>query len=160
MNEPFELLKVTDFDGAERGYVIAKVGTEKLEDTNLWPDLGEARDHVTEANTLALLRQYWPNPNEPEVQELVNDPNFEPLVYEEVEDIADYQELAEQVERGEVRLELNEETGNHWINPEDRPKVRTVKKTELKDPSQPMQRFHAACEAVAHDRLEAAHGNG
>jgi hypothetical protein len=156
VKESFELLKVTDFDDIERGYVVARIGTEKLEDTNLWPELNEARDHVTEANNLALLRQFWPNPNEPEVQDLINDPDFSPLKYHEVEEIADYDELSDLVASGDVQLVLDEETGEHSIHPDDRHKVRTEKRTELIDPSQPMQRFHEACEAVATDRLEAA----
>lgn len=159
-DETFEILTVHNFDGDHQGYVVRKIGTEKLEDTNLWSELGEVREHVTDANNLALLRQYWPNPNEPEVVALIEDPDFFPLEYEEVEDIADYEELGEQVQRNEVRLVLDEDTGAHSIHPNDKHKVRTIKKQELKDPSQPMQRFHKACEAVAQDRLEAARGRG
>lgn len=159
VEETYEVLKVTDIVGNGRGYVVRKIDSERLDSINIWTDLEEVRDYVTDANNRAMLTQFWPDPADPDVTALVNDPDFAPLEFKEEEVIADYEELGRLVEAGEVRLEYDETTGEHKINPEDAAKVPTVKDKVLVDQSQPIQRFHQACESVAWDRLEAARGS-
>lgn len=78
----YVIAKVLTLDDEELGYVVVKEGTSKLEDSNLWLEGEGIEDHVANLNELTLLREFWPDANDPAVQVLINDPAFEPLEYE------------------------------------------------------------------------------
>lgn len=75
-----------DPDGEFVGYAIQKVGTLKLEGSNLYAE-SEKNDllkQIERLNDSFLVRQYWPDGNDPEVQALLDDPTFEPSTETEV----------------------------------------------------------------------------
>lgn len=79
------IAKIATLDDEELGYVVVKEGTAKLEDSNIWVEGEGIEEHVAKLNDLVLLKQHWPDARDPEVTALVNDPEFEPLVYTEQE---------------------------------------------------------------------------
>ncbi len=67
------------------GYAIAKEGIPKLDSINLYSDYNEVADTVAAKNETEQLLAYRPAPNDPEVLELLHDPAWEPVEYEDVE---------------------------------------------------------------------------
>lgn len=86
----YETVKVFDNDGKNFiGYAIRKSGLLKLESVNLY-DAAEFEDisnQVASLNEATALRQFWPSLSDPEVENLLADPDFESVEYEEVETI-------------------------------------------------------------------------
>lgn len=73
-----EIALVYDQKGNFRGYTILKFN--KLGSTNLWPE-GEIEDlkqQIARLNDDSNIKQFWPNTRDPDVQALLNDPNFLP----------------------------------------------------------------------------------
>lgn len=81
----YVIAKILTLDDEELGYVVAKEGTAKLEDSNIWLEGEGVEEHVAKLNDLILLKQHWPDARDPEVVALTNDPAFEPLVFAEQE---------------------------------------------------------------------------
>jgi hypothetical protein len=73
--------------GDTLGYAVKKAGLPKLEGTNLYreDELDEALAYVKSLNEAAELQQFMPRFDDPDVQVLLNDPNFEAVEYEDVE---------------------------------------------------------------------------
>lgn len=75
------------------GVAIHKVGTQKLHDTNIWTEsqsnVEEFRATLERLNDENVLRQFWPNAMDPEVVELVENPDWEPLTLKK-EAVIDY----------------------------------------------------------------------
>lgn len=69
------------------GYVIKKVGLPKLESVNIYTpeEYDEACAQVNYLNEITTLREFWPAPTDPEVEALIDDPEFEPVQYDAVE---------------------------------------------------------------------------
>lgn len=69
------------------GYVIRKVGLPKLESTNIYTTAqkDEAVEDLMDLNRRAMLREFWPVPTDPEVVKLIEDPDFAPVEYDEVD---------------------------------------------------------------------------
>lgn len=81
----YVIAKIATLDDEDLGYVVVKEGTAKLEDSNIWLEGEGIEEHVAKLNDLVLLKEHWPDARNPEVQELVNNPEFEPLVFTEQE---------------------------------------------------------------------------
>ncbi len=87
--QSYEIVKVSTLDGEPIGYAVWRVGTEKFEDTNLWTekDSDALKAHVADQNHRVTLQEHWPDAKDPEVEELINDPEFEPLKFVQVESV-------------------------------------------------------------------------
>lgn len=151
------------------GFVIKRANLPKLEGTNIYaPDeYEEAKEQVRYLNEATALRQFWPMPNEPEVEELLNDPGFEPVEYDmvEVPDL-DNSELTYDMKPGPQIA--TDPTGNPVFG-EDEVKYDDVGKPSInysastifyKKVKAPRQtdvrgRIDRACEIVARNRMEA-----
>lgn len=73
-----EIVLIYDIKGTFRGYTI--LNANKLASTNLWPDaeLKDLQMQIDRLNEGTNIKQFWPNTRDPEVQALLNDPNFMP----------------------------------------------------------------------------------
>jgi hypothetical protein len=82
-------VSIYDLDGSFLGYGIKQEGVDKLLNNNLWTespeDVSDLKAQLSRLNEAVDIRAYWPNVRDPEVQELVNNPNWEPLEYSPVE---------------------------------------------------------------------------
>lgn len=77
--------------GAFLGYGIKDDRAVKLQSANLWKD-GEEQslnDQLRRLNNQVDINKHWPHPQDPDVQKLLNDPNFFPIEYEEAEVVDD-----------------------------------------------------------------------
>lgn len=73
-----EIALVYTTEGEFKGYSI--LNGNKLASSNLWPD-SEFKDLEAQVNRLnedVNIKQFWPSTRDPEVQALLNDPNFMP----------------------------------------------------------------------------------
>lgn len=140
-----EIALVYNADGDFSGYSILK--GNKLASTNLWSegDLADLQAQVARLNESVNIKQYWPNTRDPEVQALLNDPNFMPYdtVMERVVDDANsylvYDETQE-TENGAPVLDL------------ERSVLAYKDKEVAKNPTEVSVRFKRAHEIVARRR--------
>lgn len=146
----YELAVVATQNGLVIGYAIKKTGLPKFESVNIYqPDeVGEARDDIRDLNKRAALREFWPTPDDLEVQALINDPDFCPVEYDEVDTI----------DMENSTLVYDEvpslETGGPSIN---WPASEVVYKKEFQPKrTQEKSRIELASQHVAHARLERA----
>lgn len=80
----YEIVELLDAAENTVGYAIRKEGTLKLDSLNIYApeEYDKLLVEVKNRRERALLTQHWPDPNEPEVQALVEDPNFDPQIQE------------------------------------------------------------------------------
>ena len=151
----YVIVEIRDLDGSNIGFAVHKEGTLKLEDTNIWTteESDQLAEHVGALNNRVELQAHWPNAQDPDVLELIEDPNFEALEYED-QDGVDQGRLYDLVQEGEIRI--TEEDGEQIVDPRDSHLIPTISERVLKDPAQPMNRYRKASEIVARRRLEAS----
>lgn len=79
----YEAVYLHTREGEFVGAAIKKAGTLKLYDTNIWSesqsDVEDFRATLTRLNDENVIRQFWPEAMDPEVVELVEDPEWEKL---------------------------------------------------------------------------------
>lgn len=91
----FEAVAVYDLDGGFIGYGVRKnePGIFKLHTQNLWSetreDVAALQSQLTLLNADVDIRAHWPRYEDPEVQALLADENFEPVQYEPAEVVDD-----------------------------------------------------------------------
>lgn len=163
----YEIVELAQ-DGDLVGYAVRKSGTLRLDSLAIYKpeEFDEIQAVVAKHNEAALIREHWPTPNDPEVQEILNRPDFEPVRYEDVE-VPDLENSEIAYVQG---VAPNEESYNNAIahgsfSPEgyvigtdgqpviDYPNSTIVTKVE----KQPVRvdghsRLDAACEVVARER--------
>ena len=66
------------------GYAIQKVGTMKLESSNIWNptnalDIVDLNLQLKRLNEQSIILSFWPDARDPDVIKLVDDDSFEPL---------------------------------------------------------------------------------
>lgn len=77
-------LALYDLDGNFLAYTIAKTDAQgtllKLHTTNIWAleDSGDLTGQIERLNDQGDILAYWPDVRDPDVQALLNDPNWEP----------------------------------------------------------------------------------
>jgi hypothetical protein len=137
---------------------------KKLQTTNLYLEGEEdkLKEQLERLNQDVDLRLHWPNPKDPEVMQLLNDPDFIPLEYELREVVDD--ETSYYVWK--LEPEVSEETGQYVIDPTTG-QPHMIQGTELdemssvvrykqayvpKRPTDVMWRIKLACEKVARQR--------
>jgi hypothetical protein len=83
----YEAVSVYDLDGNFLGYSIKNEAADKLHNNNLWAeaDVADLQAQLHRLNDQTAVLAYWPDIRDPEVEALLNDENFEPLVLSPVE---------------------------------------------------------------------------
>lgn len=85
----FQTVYVYDADGTFLGLSIYKPGAQKLHTANLWQntpeDTADLARQLERLNDDVDVRAFWPDVRDPEVQALLDDPEFEKLKLSPVE---------------------------------------------------------------------------
>jgi hypothetical protein len=125
------------------GVAIKKAGVLKLDSVNIWgPD--ESLDFQNTFNALndeQELRKFWPDAHDPEVGELVENPDWEPLELHE-EDVPDW--------------DKSTVVDDEWGDIDGEKSTIVYKKALVPDPTEAQQRYYKAQETVARRRLAEA----
>jgi hypothetical protein len=94
----YEIVKVVDEQNDELGWAISKDNMLKLTSIHLYESYLAAKEEVAALNKRALLSNFWPNPEDPEVKAVIDDPDFYSIerMYEQYQDPSyPYQRLYE-----------------------------------------------------------------
>jgi hypothetical protein len=125
------------------GVSIKSVGSDRLQTVNIWTE-GEVEDFkrtLGDLNNESVLRQFWPSAHDPEVGELVENPQWEPLELHE-EEVPDW----------DASTIVDDEFGG--IDTEKSNFVMMV--AMVPDPTEAQNRYYKAQEIVARRRAERA----
>ena len=147
----FNAVGVYDLDGLFIGYSIKEDGSQKLHTANLWTesdeDIKDLQAQLLRLNEAVDIRAYWPDVRDPEVVELLNDVNFQPLKMSpvEVEDLENSKLvwIEEPTEGSPGRLDMG-------------PSIIAFKTVDAPAPSDVKLRIKNACEIVARKRASQA----
>jgi hypothetical protein len=139
----FEAVYLYDRNNQFVGAAIKKVGVLKLDSVNIWTqeEAANFKKTLDGLNDENELRQFWPDAHDPEVGELVENPDWEPLKLEEA-DVPDW-------DNSDI---VEDEFGG--IDGERSTVV--YKKAMVPDPTEAQQRYYKAQEIVARRRLAEA----
>ena len=124
------------------GAAIKKAGVPKLESVNIWTteETEDFKETLSGLNDEDRLRQYWPDAHDPEVGELVENPEWEPLeLHEEQVPDWDQSELVEDEFGGIDTAKSNIVYVKAWVP----------------DPTDAQNRYYKAQETVARHRMNA-----
>ena len=150
----FSAVQVHDLEGKFLGFAILKEGTDRLHSTNVWAeaDADDLRAQLDRLNDQRAVLAFWPDVRDPEVQELVGNPDWEPLALSPVE-IVD--------EEKSVYVWIEEPSEENPFGRADPDLSVVVHKTVMAPaPTDVQQRVKKACEIVARKRAEEAHDQG
>jgi hypothetical protein len=77
----YETLMLYDANGNFLGYTLREEDAKTLHTKNFWPEseVGDFREQINRLNDAQIIRQFWPDLLDPDVQNLINDPTWEPL---------------------------------------------------------------------------------
>ena len=82
-------VSVYNLDGDFLGYSIKDDGANNLHSANLWTespeDVADLQSQLTRLNDSSAILAFWPDVRDSEVQALLDNPDFEPLVLSPVE---------------------------------------------------------------------------
>lgn len=81
----YESCYVYDLSGNQLGWIIRKAGTLGIRGTNIYDNPQELDDQLERLNNDAKIKGHWPSLLDPDVQALIQDPQWEPLEYMEDE---------------------------------------------------------------------------
>jgi hypothetical protein len=139
----FEAVYLYDRNNQFVGAAIKKAGVLKLDSVNIWTqeEAANFKKTLDGLNDENELRQFWPDAHDPEVGELVENPDWEPLKLEEA-DVPDW-------DNSDI---VEDEFGG--IDGERSTVV--YKKAMVPDPTEAQQRYYKAQEIVARRRLAEA----
>src|ERR1044072_4802472 len=87
----YEAVQIHDLEGKFVGYTIKKTGLPKLQSSNIWVE-GEEDDLREQLGRLLAdvdIKQSWPSAKDPEVVALLNDLEFHPIEFEQVDVVDD-----------------------------------------------------------------------
>lgn len=128
------------------GVAIKKAGVPKLQSVNIWSDSSEdVEDFKRTLNGLnneTELRAHWPEAHDPEVAELVEDPEWMPLELHE-EDVPDW--------------DASTIVDDEWGGIDTEASTIVYKKEMVPDPTEAQDRYFKAQEVVARRRLDKVH---
>lgn len=137
---------VFELDGAFLGYAIKEDNNRTLQSTHLYAE-DEGDDltkRLNELNNSQAILNVWPDARDPEVQDLVNDPTFEPIemIEDEVLDEDNSYIVYKKDQEGEDTFEIDHNAS-----------VLRYKTAKIPArPSDVMARTKKACEVVARRR--------
>jgi hypothetical protein len=139
----YEAVYLYDRNNQFIGAAIKKADVPKLESVNIRTqyETGDFKKTLDGLNNEQELRQFWPDAHDPEVGELVENPDWEPLELHE-EDVPDW-------DNSDI---VEDEFGG--IDNERSTIV--FKKAMVPDPTEAQRRYYKAQEIVARKRLAAA----
>jgi hypothetical protein len=101
----YEAVLIYNTLGGHQGYGIRRIGADRLHSVNYYDETG-VTEQLNALNNSEVVKENWPDLNDPEVRLLIDDPDWEPLRFheEEVFDI-DKSELVSDPLTGEVDWE-------------------------------------------------------
>ena len=147
----FEAVGIYTLEGDFWAYGIK--GPNKLQSPNVYfaGEEGQLNDRLNELNAGQDIRSTWPHPQDPDVQELLNDPNFHPIEYTETK-VLD-KENSYLVYFDEMYTEDGKYDERSGDIDESRSVLRYKKAKIPTRPSDMKLRLQDAMEAVARNRL-------
>lgn len=149
----YSAVGVYDLDGQFLGYSIREDGVPRLHTANLWTeDAGDITDlqaQLGRLNDAIDIRAYWPNVRDPEVEALLDDPEFQPLAMSAVEVVDEDNSIRVWIEEPDF------DQGTPGILDVDNSHI-AYKFVDAPAPADVKLRVKNACEIVA--RRRAAHG--
>jgi hypothetical protein len=72
----YDIVKVVNEQNDELGWAISKDNMLKLTSIHLYESYFAVKEEVVELNKRALLSNFWPDPKDPEVKAIIDDPDF------------------------------------------------------------------------------------
>lgn len=139
---------IYDMDGNFLGYSIRQDGVDKLHNNNLWTesadDVADLKAQLARLNDSTAIQAYWPDVRDPEVQTILDDPNFEPLTLSPVEVVDHDSSVFIWIE------EPNDE--NPYGKMDEKASVILYKNEMAPSPVGVQARIKKACEIVARQR--------
>lgn len=148
----YQPVLVYDQEGNFIGHAIKSTSALKLQSTNIYLE-GEQEDlnaQLARLNESVSLKAVWPNPRDPEVIALLDDPKFMPIEYVE-EDVVDDENSYYVYDK-----EPDPETGELGVINREASVIAYKTMMVPARPSDAMERQKGACEAVAKRRAEIA----
>jgi hypothetical protein len=145
----YSAVVVYDLAGAFLGYSIKQDGVDKLLNNNLWSpdDQDDLKLQLKRLNDATDIRNFWPDVRDPEVQALLDDPEFQPLELSPVE-VVD--------EENSVFIWIEEPSEENPFGKMDPDASIIVHKNEMApSPARVQERVKNACEIVARRRAGA-----
>lgn len=108
----YEQALIYDAQGNFRGNVILKNiagGVAKLQSLNMWTDAEQADldAQLERLNDLISIKSHWPRQDDPDVQALLTNPQWEPLELEASEEVDEDQSYIERREDGSIDYEAS-----------------------------------------------------
>lgn len=83
----YESCYVYDLSGNQLGWIIRASGTLGIKGSNIYDNIQEVEEQLELLNNDVKAKAHWPQLNDPDVQALIKDPQWEPLELEEVDTI-------------------------------------------------------------------------
>lgn len=152
----YNAVAVMTLDGEFVGYAIKGDQAQKLQSTNLWFDGEEDKigEQLGRLNQQIGINAHWPDPRDPDVVKILDDPTFMPIEMtdqEVVDEISSYLVWKKTAEVDEHGNETGRMVDSEELDPDHSVLVyKTVKAP--KNPSDLTYRMRAACEQVARQR--------
>lgn len=147
----YRAVSVYTLEGEFLGYSIQQEGIEKLLNNNLWSespeDTEDLKAQLARLNEAVDIRAFWPNIRDPEVQELINNPDWEPLQMSKVEVVDEDNSLFIWLEEPSDESPGIMDTENSIIE---------YKLVDAPAPTDVQARWKKACEVIARQRAAAA----
>jgi hypothetical protein len=158
----FNAVMIYSLNGDLLGYAIKNDTLTKLQSTNMYAEheISALNEQLRRLNTDVDLRQYWPNPKDPEVLRILDDEKFMPIEYVQAQVVDD--ELSTYIWELEQAVD---ERGNDLRHPDGKPVmtqganldeqnsiIRYKMAMIPKNPSDLMLRIKAASEVIARQR--------
>lgn len=148
----FRVAAVYDLEHGEFvAYTIYKDDPLKLASTNLWAEseTADLQIQLDRLNDDVNIKAFWPQVQDPDVQQLLDDETFMPIERYEEEVVDDERSIYFYLE------EPDPETGDPGIVDRDNSILAYKKIMVPKEPTAVIQRIKAACEIVARQRAGA-----
>lgn len=145
----FTALAVYDLEGNFLGWTIGhfEKNVYKLHTTNLWQENegDDLKDQLLRLNDQVDIKAFWPDVREPEVQALLNDPNWAPVQKVPVEVPDNEKSLF-------VYLEEPREEDGFPGRIDEENSVIVYTEIMVPSPADNLRRVKQACEIVARER--------
>jgi len=158
MEEMFEAVALYTLTGSFVGYTIRDPAKPKLQTTNVYAEEEQQQlaQRLAQLNDSVQVQGAWPDPRDPEVQQLLLDPNFEPIEMEEQQVIDEEKSFLVWIQQPETD-EYGNETGVMVDGPDIDRNASVIEYTTAIVPVRPSdvgERTHKAQEVVARRRVD------
>jgi hypothetical protein len=147
----FEAVVVYNMDGDFLGYGIKKPDTLQLQSVNIWAEdpeqITDLQAQLGRLNQAVDIRSFWPDVRDPEVVNILSDPNWMPIETSPMEVVDEDNSNFVWIE------EPNDE--NPYGKMDEDASTLAYKLVQVPSPAHVQQRVKSACELVARRRAEA-----